>query len=224
MKILLIEDEQQLAEVLSILLMQNLHQVDIANNGPDGETMALTAVYDAIILDIMLPGKNGIDVLRSLRLQKNATPVLLLTAKSELDDRVQGLDAGADDYLAKPFATAELLARLRAITRRKEEYVGDELIIGNTTLDRNTHEVHAPQGSVRLASKEYQILELLFLNNRQIIPKERFFTRIWGYESDAEYNTVEVYVSFVRKKLTAIGSDIQIKAVRNTGYELEVSR
>jgi DNA-binding response OmpR family regulator len=149
---------------------------------------------------------------------------LLLTAKSELDDRVQGLDAGADDYLAKPFATAELLARLRAITRRKEEYVGDELIIGNTTLDRNTHEVHAPQGSVRLASKEYQILELLFLNNRQIIPKERFFTRIWGYESDAEYNTVEVYISFVRKKLMAIGSDIQIKAVRNTGYELEVPR
>lgn len=222
MKILIIEDERQLSEVLCVLLKQNLHETDAVYNGRDGEDYAMTGVYDAIILDIMLPGKNGIEVLKSLREQGNATPVLLLTAKSEIEDRIKGLDTGADDYLTKPFASGELLARLRAITRRGSEFLGDELQAGNTKLDKNTHELSAQSGAVKLAAKEYQIMDMLLTNSRQIIPKERFVEKIWGFDSEAEYNSIEVYVSFVRKKLTAIGSDLQIKAVRNVGYSLEV--
>ena len=223
MKILIVEDERQLSDVLVVLLKQNLHEVDAVYNGIDGEDYAMSGVYDAIILDIMLPGKNGIDVLRSLREQGNSTPTLLLTAKSEIEDRIKGLDYGADDYLTKPFASGELLARLRAITRRGTEYIGDEVRAGNTTLDKNTHELHGAKGVVKLASKEYQIMEMLMQNNRQIIPRERFVEKIWGFDNEAEYNSIEVYVSFVRKKLAAIGSDLQIKAVRNVGYCLEVA-
>ena len=221
MKILIIEDERQLSEVLAALLRQNLHEVDTVYNGPDGEDYAMTGVYDAIILDIMLPGKNGIEVLRSLRKQGNPTPVLFLTARSEVEDRIKGLDIGADDYLTKPFDSGELLARLRAITRRGSEFVGDVLKAGNTSLDKNTHELKSEKGVVKLASKEYLIMDMLLTNCRQIIPKGRFMEKIWGFESEAEYNTIEVYVSFVRKKLAAIGSDLQIKAVRNIGYSLE---
>ena len=221
MKILIIEDERPLSDVLAALLKQNLHEVDAAYNGVDGEDHAMAGVYDAIILDVMLPGKNGVEVLRSLRKQGNSTPILLLTAKSEVEDRIKGLDTGADDYLTKPFAAGELLARLRAITRRGSEFVGDELRAGNTTLDKNTHELSGDRGSVRLAAKEYLIMDMLLANSRQIIPKERFVEKIWGFDSEAEYNSIEVYVSFVRKKLSAIGSDLQIKAVRNVGYSLE---
>jgi len=223
MKILIVEDERQLSDVLVTLLKQNQHSVDAVYNGIDGEDYALTGVYDAIILDIMLPGKNGIDVLRSLRKQGSSVPVLLLTAKSEVEDKINGLDSGADDYLTKPFRTGELLARLRAITRRGSEIIGDRLQAGNTTLDKSSYELSGPAGPVRLAAKEYQIMEMLLRNSSQIIPKERFVEKIWGFDNDAEYNTIEVYVSFVRKKLTAIGSDLQIKAVRNVGYCLEVS-
>ena len=223
MKILLVEDERLLSDVLVTLLKQNLHEADAVYNGNDGEDYALSGVYDALILDIMLPGKNGIEVLRSLREQGNSTPVLLLTAKSELDDRINGLDCGADDYLTKPFDTGELLARLRAITRRGTEFIGDELRAGNTALDKATHELSGAKGSVKLAAKEYQIMDMLLQNSRQIIPKERFVEKIWGFDNEAEYNTIEVYISFVRKKLAAVGSDIQIKAVRNVGYCLEVS-
>jgi len=222
MKILIVEDEQQLSDVLVALLKQNLHEVDAVYNGVDGEDYAMTGVYDAIILDIMLPGKNGADVLRSLRNSGSSTPILLLTAKSEVEDRVAGLDSGADDYLTKPFDSDELLARLRAITRRGTEFIGDKLKIGNTSLDRNTHELRGANGPVKLATKEYQIVDMLFHNSRQIIPKERFAEKIWGFDVQPEYNNIEVYVSFVRKKLAAIGSDLQIKAVRNTGYYLEV--
>jgi len=223
MKILLVEDERLLSDVLVTLLKQNLHEADAVYNGNDGEDYALSGVYDALILDIMLPGKNGIEVLRSLREQGNSTPVLLLTAKSELDDRINGLDCGADDYLTKPFDTGELLARLRAITRRGTEFIGDELRAGNTALDKATHELSGAKGSVKLAAKEYQIMDMLLQNSRQIIPKERFVEKIWGFDNEAEYNTIEVYISFVRKKLAAVGSDIHIKAVRNVGYCLEVS-
>ncbi|MDR3238492.1 MAG: response regulator transcription factor [Clostridiales bacterium] len=221
MKILIVEDERQLSDALAALLKQNLHEIDAVYDGQSGEDYALSGIYDAMILDIMLPGKNGIEVLRSLRGQGNSTPVLLLTAKSEVNDKIKGLDTGADDYLTKPFATGELLARLRAITRRGSEFVGDALQLGNTELDKNTHELSGKTGSVKLASKEYQIMEMLMQNSRQIIPKERFIEKIWGFDSEAEYNIIEVYISFVRKKLTAIGSDLQIKAVRNTGYSLE---
>ncbi|MDR1134660.1 MAG: response regulator transcription factor [Clostridiales Family XIII bacterium] len=223
MKILVVEDERQLSEVLAALLRQHLHEVDVVFNGTDGEDYAMTGVYDAIILDIMLPRKNGIDVLCSLRQQGNATPVLLLTAKSEVGDKIKGLDNGADDYLTKPFATGELLARLRAITRRGSEFIGDELCAGNTVLDKNTHEIGGEKGRVKLSAKEYQIMDMLLANSRQIIPKERFVEKIWGFDSEAEYNSIEVYISFVRKKLVAIGSNLQIKAVRNVGYSLEVS-
>ena len=221
MKILIVEDERHLSDVLAVLLRQNLHETDAVFNGLDAEDYAMTGVYDAIILDIMLPGKNGVEVLRSLRKQGNSTPILLLTAKSEVEDRIKGLDTGADDYLTKPFASGELLARLRAITRRGNEFVGDELRAGNTTLDKNTHELRGEKGSVKLAAKEYQIMDMLLTNSRQIIPKDRFVEKIWGFDSEAEYNSIEVYVSFVRKKLTAIGSDLQIKAIRNVGYSLE---
>jgi len=222
-KILIVEDERQLSDVLVALLRQNLHDVDAVNNGNDGEDYALTGVYDAIILDIMLPGKNGIDVLRSLREQGNFTPVLLLTAKSEVESRIKGLDYGADDYLTKPFATGELMARLRAITRRGAEYIGEELKAGNTTLDKNTHELRGSKGTIKLSAKEYMIMDMLLHNSRKIVHKERFVEKIWGYDNDAEYNSIEVYISFVRKKLAAIGSDLQIKAVRNIGYCLEVT-
>ena len=221
MKILIVEDERHLSDVLAVLLKQNLHETDVVFNGLDAEDYAMTGVYDAIILDIMLPGKNGVEVLRSLRKQGNSTPILLLTAKSEVEDRIRGLDTGADDYLTKPFASGELLARLRAITRRGNEFVGDELRAGNTTLDKNTHELRGEKGAVKLAAKEYLIMDMLLTNSRQIIPKDRFVEKIWGFDSEAEYNSIEVYVSFVRKKLTAIGSDLQIKAIRNVGYSLE---
>ena len=222
MKILIVEDERQLSDVLAVLLKQNLHEVDAVYNGIDGEDYAMSGIYDAIILDIMLPGKDGIDVLRSIRKQGNATPTLLLTAKSEVEDRIKGLDCGADDYLTKPFATGELLARLRAITRRGAEFIGDELQSGNTTLDKNTRELQSVKGTVKLASKEYQIMEMLLRSSRQIISKETFVEKIWGFDNEAEYNNIEVYVSFVRKKLAAIGSNLQIKAIRSVGYCLGV--
>ena len=223
MKVLIIEDERQLSDVLAELLRQNLHEADAAYNGIDGEDCAMTGIYDAIILDIMLPGKSGLDVLRSLRRNGNKTPVLLLTAKSEADDKIKGLDTGADDYLTKPFITGELLARLRAITRRGSEFIGDELRAGNTTLDINTHELCGESGSVKLAAKEYQIMDMLMKGSGRIIPKERFVEKIWGFNSEAEYNNIEVYISFVRKKLAAIGSNVQIKAVRGVGYCMEVA-
>ncbi|MDR1247432.1 MAG: response regulator transcription factor [Clostridiales Family XIII bacterium] len=222
MKILVVEDERQLSEVLTALLKQHMHDVDVVRNGLDGEDYAMTGVYDAIILDIMLPGKNGIDVLCALRRRGNATPVLILTAKSEIEDKIKGLDIGADDYLTKPFVSGELLARLRAITRRGNEFIGDELHAGNTVLDKNTHEIRGEKGALKLSAKEYQIMDMLLSNSRQIIPKERFAEKVWGFDNDAEYNNIEVYISFVRKKLAAIGSDLQIKAVRNVGYSLEV--
>ncbi len=222
MKILVIEDERRLSEVLIEILKQNLHEADAAYDGPSGEDCAMTGLYDAIVLDIMLPGKNGLDVLQSIRKQGVATPVLLLTAKSEAEDKISGLDTGADDYLTKPFISGELLARLRAITRRGSEFIGDELKNGNTSLNKNTHELRGGKGAVKLAAKEYHIMDMLMQNSRQIIPKERFIEKIWGYDTDAEYNTIEVYISFVRKKLAAIGSDLTIKAIRNSGYMLEV--
>jgi DNA-binding response OmpR family regulator len=221
MKILVVEDERDLSEVLIALLKQNKYDADAVYDGISGEEYAMCEVYDLILLDIMLPGKDGIEVLRSLRRQGNSTPVLLLTAKSEVEDKILGLDTGADDYLTKPFNSGELMARIRAMTRRKGEYVGDTLTFMDTTLDKNTHELYCGTGRVNLPLKEYQILEMLLLNSRQIIPKERFIEKIWGFDSDAEYNAIEVYISFIRKKLSAIESGMQIKAVRGVGYSLE---
>ncbi|MDR1271927.1 MAG: response regulator transcription factor, partial [Clostridiales Family XIII bacterium] len=170
MRILVVEDERQLSEVLVDLLEQALFEVDAVYDGNAGEDNAMSGIYDAVVLDIMLPGKNGIEVLRSLRGQGNTTPVLLLTAKSEVDDKITGLDTGADDYLTKPFAAGELLARIRAITRRGEAFALDEIEVAGTKLDKNTHELRAAAGSVKLAMKEYQIMEMLLQNSRRIIP------------------------------------------------------
>jgi len=219
--ILIIEDELPLCEVLVTLFRQNDYSVDAANDGITGEEYAESGIYDAILLDIMLPRKNGLEVLRSLRNKKISTPILLLTAKSEVEDKISGLDCGADDYLTKPFVSGELMARVRAITRRKGEVTGDEIACNRTTLNISTHTISCKGNAVKLGGKEYQIMELLMQNSRQIIPKERIIEKIWGFESGAEYNAIEVYVSFLRKKLTAIHADIQIKATRGAGYSLE---
>ncbi len=223
MRILVVEDERSLCDALATILKQNKYIVDVCYDGIAGEDNAMSGIYDVIVLDIMLPGKNGLEVLKSLRQAGVSTPVLLLTAKSEVEDKISGLDLGADDYLTKPFVTGELLARIRAMTRRKGEYTGDSIVVGETALDKNTMELSHKGRSVRLGLKEFQLLETMMANSAQIVPKERLIEKIWGYESEAEYNAIEVYVSFIRKKLMAINSDIQIKAVRGVGYCLESS-
>lgn len=177
--------------------------------------------YDGVILDIMMPKVDGITVLKELRSRGNLLPVLLLTAKSEVDDKVAGLDAGANDYLAKPFHSKELLARIRAMTRTQTAQANSKLQIGNVTLDRATFELTTPTGSFRLANKEFQMLELMMSNPSNLISSERFMEKIWGYDSEAEINVVWVYISYLRKKLAALHANIQIKAVRNAGYSLE---
>lgn len=224
LNILIIEDERQLADALSELLRRQKYLADVAYDGEEGEGLALTGIYDAIILDIMLPKKNGLDVLRALREKGVATPILLLTAKFEVRDKIKGLDTGADDYLTKPFETGELLARIRAITRRKNEVTGDDIVCGETSLSKSTRELSCGGNSVMLAGREYLIMELLMRDSRRIIPKELFWEKIWGYESEAEYNAIEVYISFVRRKLGFICSDLQIRAVRGIGYMLETAR
>ncbi|MBO5383939.1 MAG: response regulator transcription factor [Ruminococcus sp.] len=222
MKLLVVEDEMQLADALTEILKRNKYNVDTAYNGIDGLDNALTGVYDCIILDIMLPGMNGIEVLRNIRAEKLSTPVLLLTARSEVEDKINGLDCGADDYLTKPFVTGELLARVRALTRRKGEIVDEnKLEYNGIELNKSTCSVICQGNDVKLSLKEYQIMELLLMNPRQILPKERIIEKIWGYESDVEYNNIEVYISFLRKKLSVISAPAQIKTARGIGYFLE---
>lgn len=222
MKLLVVEDEIQLADALSEILRRNKYSVDTVYNGIDGLDNAVTGVYDCIILDIMLPGMNGLDVLGNIRKEKISTPVLLLTARCEIDDKINGLDCGADDYLTKPFVTEELLARIRALTRRKGEVIDDDrLDYGGLELIKSTLSIKCMENDVKLSLKEYQIMELLISNPRQILPKERIIEKIWGYESDVEYNNIEVYISFLRKKLVIISAPVQIKTARGIGYYLE---
>ncbi len=222
MKLLVVEDEEQLADALTEILKRDKYSVDTCYNGIDGLDNALTGVYDCIILDIMLPGMGGIEVLRNLRQEKINTPVLLLTARSEIEDKINGLDTGADDYLTKPFVTGELLARIRALTRRKGEIIDENRMDYNgLLLNKNTSSVIWQDNDVKLSLKEYQIMELLISNPKQILPKERIIEKIWGYESDVEYNNIEVYISFLRKKLSVISAPVQIKTARGIGYFLE---
>lgn len=222
MKILVVEDEIQLADALSELLKRNMYSVDTFYNGIDGLDNALTGVYDCIILDIMMPGMNGIEVLSNLRKEKINTPVLLLTAKSEIDDKINGLDCGADDYLTKPFVTGELLARVRALTRRKGEIVDeDNFEYKGLKLHKNTCSISCNGNDMKLSLKEYYIMEMLIANHGQILPKERIIEKIWGSESDVEYNNIEVYISFLRKKIASVMADVQIKTARGIGYFLE---
>lgn len=221
MKILVVEDEEALAEALSEILKRNKYSVDAVYDGESGLDYALTGIYDCILLDIMLPKMNGLDMLKILRKKHISTPVLLLTAKSDTEDKINGLDSGADDFLTKPFVSGELLARVRALTRRKGEVITDAFTYGDIALNKSTFSLSCEGQFVKLSLKEYQIMEMMIANPKQLISKERFIEKIWGYESDAEYNNVEVYISFLRKKLHAIGSTVTIKAARGIGYFLE---
>ncbi len=222
MKILVVEDETQLADALSEILKRHRYAVDTVYNGIDGLDNALTDIYDCIVLDIMLPGMNGIEILRNIRNEKISTPVILLTARSEIEDKINGLDCGADDYLTKPFVTGELLARIRALTRRKGEIVDDsKLSYCGLILNKDSCSMTYNENDVKLSLKEYQIMEMLMTNPKRILPKERIIEKIWGFESDVEYNNIEVYISFLRKKLSAIGTDIKIKTARGIGYSIE---
>ena len=221
MRILLAEDERSLSRALVALLERSNYSADAVYDGEEALTYLEAGNYDALILDIMMPKVDGLTVLRRLREKGNPIPVLLLTAKSEVSDKVLGLDTGANDYLTKPFSTQELMARIRAMTRTQTGQVSSRITFGNITLDQATFELSSPTGSFRLANKEYQMMELLMCNPRQLIPTERFLERIWGYDSDVELNVVWVYISYLRKKLTALHADIQIKVTRNAGYSLE---
>jgi len=221
MRLLLAEDEQELSNALAAILRYNHYAVDTVYNGQDALDYLSAGGYDVAILDVMMPLLDGIEVLRRLRAQDCRIPVLLLTAKSQIGDRVEGLDAGADDYLAKPFATEELLARLRALTRRPAAFSGTVLAAGNLTLNRATFEMATAKGVFRLANKEFQLMEMLLQNRGHLIPADRFLEKIWGYDSPVEVNVVWVYLSYLRKKLLALGATVRIKAVRNIGYVLE---
>lgn len=223
MKVLLIEDEIGLADALREVMNREKYMVDISNDGTDGLNNALTGIYDAIILDVMLPGMNGFDVLKELRRARISTPVLMLTAKSELEDKIHGLDSGADDYLTKPFQTGELLARIRAITRRQGEIIDGDPEYGDLVLKLKKSELlcKSTGQSVKLGVKELQLLETLMRNQHQIITREQLVEKIWGFDSESEYNNVEVYISFVRKKISFVGSKVKIKAARGLGYSLE---
>lgn len=221
MRILLAEDEHSLSRALVALLERSNYSADAVYDGEEALAYLEAGNYDALILDIMMPKVDGLTVLRRLREKGNPIPVLLLTAKSEVSDKVLGLDTGANDYLTKPFSTQELMARIRAMTRIQTGQVSSRITFGNITLDQATFELSSPTGSFRLANKEYQMMELLMCNPRQLIPTERFLERIWGYDSDVELNVVWVYISYLRKKLVALHADIQIKVTRDAGYSLE---
>lgn len=221
MRLLLAEDEKALAKALKAILERSNYSVDAVYDGEAALEYMAAGNYDGIILDIMMPKKDGLTVLKEIRKKGSKIPVLLLTAKGEVDDKVEGLDAGANDYLIKPFHAKELLARLRAMTRVQMESEDSQLKAGNVTLDRATFELTTPKGSIRLANKEYQMMEFLMSNPGHLISSERFFEKIWGYDSEAELNVVWVYLSNLRKKLSSLDADIQIRATRNAGYSLE---
>lgn len=222
MRILLVEDEVRLSQALVEIFQKNKFGVDAVYTGPDGLKYAQSGIYDVVLLDIMLPGMDGIQILKTLREEKNQVPVLLLTAKDEVGDKVRGLDCGADDYMTKPFSTDELLARVRALTRRKGDVKEDTVTFGDLILNKNTCELQKVGGeAIKLSLKELQIIDLLFENPKQIIKKERIIEKIWGGDSDAEYNNVEVYISFIRKKLEAIKVKTTIRTSRGIGYSLD---
>ena len=221
MKILFAEDEIAMSEAVTDILTYHHYMVDSVYDGIAAFEYAKAEEYDAIILDIMMPGMNGIEVLKKLRKEGVGTPVLLLTAKAEVEDKIEGLDAGADDYLAKPFVMGELLARVRALLRRRENYTPNVLEYGNISLDRNTYELRGKMESIVLSKIEYQMMELFMLNRGIYLSTEDILVKVWGYETDAEIGIVWVYISNLRKKLTSLEANVEIKAKRNIGYTLE---
>ena len=222
MRVLIVEDEARLASTLQDLLELNGYTADVSHDGESGLDNALSGIYDVVLLDVMLPKLDGFTVLRRLRAAGNATPVLMLTARAEVSDRVEGLDRGADYYLTKPFEPRELMACVRALTRRQPELRNtDVLTCGDLSLDKSSFTLSCAERSVRLSRKEFDMMELFMLNQKQVITKENLLVKIWGYESDAEDNNVEVYVSFLRRKLAHLRSQVSIRTIRMVGYCLE---
>ena len=223
MRILIVEDEQRLADAISEIMKREKYLCDTVYDGEDGYNYASSGIYDCIILDIMLPKMNGIEVLKKLRAQKIATPVLLLTAKNTVSDKVSGLDSGADDYMTKPFSTEELLARIRTLSRRRGEIISNELSFADTILVTDESELKSELTgkSIRLSFKEAEIMKILFSAPKKIISKDEFIVKVWGYDSNASDNNVEAYISFLRKKLVFIGALCQITSVKKIGYKIE---
>ena len=221
MRILLAEDEKMIARALRVMLEKNKYAVDVVYNGTDALDYIRTANYDALVLDIMMPGMDGLTVLREARTLGIATPALFLTAKAEVEDRVTGLDAGADDYLPKPFDASEFLARVRALTRRSGAYTPSRLTLGNTSLDCGTFQLLGPYGQTRLNNKEYQLMELFLRNPRQVFSSEHLMEKIWGFDTETEMEVIWTYIGFLRKKLKSLHADIEIKTIRGAGYALE---
>ena len=218
MKLLIAEDEQEICRALKVILEHNKYTVDVVTNGSDAIDYILEGCYDGIILDIMMPGKDGLQVLQELRAHHVQTPVLLLTAKSELGDRVAGLEAGADDYLPKPFATTELIARVKALLRRSGNYTPDVLTFGNLSLNCSTYELSTPAQALRLNNKEFQMIELFLRNPQKVFSTEQLMERIWSWESNAEINVVWTNIAYLRKKLNLLKASVEIKSIRGVGY------
>ena len=221
MNILIVDDEVQLVKAVSAILKKNNFNTDYALDGEDGLDKALSNIYDVIILDIMLPKMDGYEIIKELRNNRISTPVLMLSAKSQTYDKIYGLNLGADDYLTKPFESAELLARIKALMRRKNEFVGDTLSYGDLKLNRDNCSLTCNGQEISLGKKEFQIIEMLILNGGKALNKERLIEKIWGFDSEAEYNAIEVHVSFLHKKLALLSSSVSIKSLRGIGYILE---
>ena len=221
MRILIVEDETRLAETLRQLMEDQRYQADMVGDGADGVDYGLTGQYDLIILDVMLPKVDGFEVARRLRSAHISTPILMLTARDDISDKIGGLDCGADDYMTKPFDSGELMARVRALTRRQGEVLGDVLKVGDLSLECSSRLLRVGERSVRLGVKEFEVMRLLMVNSRAVVSKETLIAKIWGLDSEAEDNNVEVYISFLRKKLAYLGSRIAISTVRKVGYYLE---
>ena len=225
MKVLIIEDEEALADAICESLEKEHLDVTMVTNGLDGEDEALTGLYDLILLDIMLPKKNGFEILKTLKEEKIKTPIIILTAKGELDDKLNGLENGADDYITKPFHMKELLARVKIVLKRSTNIEDtNTLCYKDLILDLNTGKLKCNNNEVAINGKELNLIEILLLNKEQIIEKGTLTDKIWGYDSEAEYNTVEVYISFLRKKIKLLGSNVKISTVRGIGYKLEVNK
>ena len=223
MRILIIEDEIKLAEALAQIFAKNRYNTDIATDGEMGLDLALDKIYDLIVLDIMLPKKNGLKILEEVRAAGSTVPIILLTAKDDVTDKVRGLDLGADDYVTKPFSSEELLARIRALLRRNVEVISDNIITcEDISLNISTYELMCGDRSIKLGAKEMSIIEILLRAGKRIISKEELIVKVWGYDSEAEYNNVEVYVSLLRKKLHHLRSKASIKTVRSVGYRIDI--
>ena len=222
MKLLLVEDEKQLSEALQQILIKNKYSVDAVYNGEEGLLYALSDVYDVIILDIMLPKLNGIEILKTIRKKGISTPIILLTAKASIEDKILGLDCGADDYLPKPFSTEELLARLRALTRRSGGFINENTLeFSDIKLNLSTYDMEVKDNSITLTQKEFEILRYFMQRPKSVVSKDDLITKLWGYDSDIEYNNIEVYISFLRKKLDYVESNVKITTIRRVGYRLE---